>query len=175
FTPGVEVGAEVLVRLAALENLVGDLEQGVGDRGDRLLLGGRVLVPAEAADQPVVPGLQPAPDPDRRPGGLDQRRLDVGSGVAGPAVLAFLGADVVPRAQGHQEASFSCRENQACGAGPISAIHACATASPNPGTVLSRPSSRCQGTALAAICSPRPSTAASNSLIRSRCRRHSTA
>ena len=49
-----------MVGRAALEDLVGDLEQGVRDRGDRLLPRGRVLVPAEAADQPVVPGLQPA-------------------------------------------------------------------------------------------------------------------
>src|SRR5215471_1277981 len=61
FAPGVEVRAEVLVGLAALEDLVGDLEQGVCDCGDRLLLRARVLVPAEPADQPVVPGLEPAP------------------------------------------------------------------------------------------------------------------
>ena len=60
--PGVEAGAWVLVRRAAHEDLVGDLEQAVRDRGDRLLLRGRVLVSAEAADQPVVPRLQPAPD-----------------------------------------------------------------------------------------------------------------
>src|SRR5260370_40914408 len=70
------------------------------DRGDRLLLRGRVVVSAEAADQPAVPGLQPAADPDGGPGGLDQPPLDVGAGVAGPPVLALARAYVVARAQG---------------------------------------------------------------------------
>ena len=38
---GVEVRAEVGVGLPGLEDLVGDLEQGVRDRDDRLLLGDR--------------------------------------------------------------------------------------------------------------------------------------
>src|ERR1700677_2624450 len=40
---GVEVGAQVGVRPAGLQDAVGDLEQGMGDRGDRPLL--RALVP----------------------------------------------------------------------------------------------------------------------------------
>jgi hypothetical protein len=71
------------------------------DRGDRLLLRGGVLLPAEPADQPVVAGLQPSPGADGVPGGLDQHRLDVGPGIAGAAVLALAGADVVAGAQGH--------------------------------------------------------------------------
>jgi hypothetical protein len=55
--------------------------------------------PTEVAHQLVVPGLQPALGLDRRPGGLHEHRLDVGPG-AGPAMRAFVGADVVARAQG---------------------------------------------------------------------------
>src|SRR5215472_13238966 len=57
FPAGVEVRAEVLIRLAAAEHLVGDLHQGVGDRQDRLLHRGPVLQAAEAAHQLVVSGL----------------------------------------------------------------------------------------------------------------------
>src|SRR6266446_848600 len=78
----------------------------MGDRGDRLLLRAGVVVPAEAAHEPGVPGLQPAPYPDRGPGGLDQHRLDVGAGVAGPAVLALAGADVDARAQADPGGEF---------------------------------------------------------------------
>src|SRR5437763_14357620 len=48
---GVEVGAQVGVRPAGLQDAVGDLEQGMGNRGDRPLL--RSLVPraAELADE----------------------------------------------------------------------------------------------------------------------------
>ena len=69
FAAGVEVGAQVGVWLAGLQDAVGDLEQGVGDRGDRPLL--RALVPraAELADQAAEPGLQPAGYPDCGPGG----------------------------------------------------------------------------------------------------------
>ena len=68
FAAGVEVGAQVGVWLAGLQDAVGDLEQGVRDRGDRPLL--RALVPraAELADQAAEPGLQPARVPGPRPG-----------------------------------------------------------------------------------------------------------
>ena len=39
--------------------------RGVRDRGDRLFLRGRVLLATEPSDEPVVPGLEPAADPDR--------------------------------------------------------------------------------------------------------------
>src|SRR6266851_3915407 len=78
----------------------------MGDRGDRFLLRAGVVVPAEAAHEPAIPGLQPAPDPDRGPGGLDQHRLDVGADVAGLAVLALAGADVVARAQADPGGEF---------------------------------------------------------------------
>src|SRR5258708_6455922 len=41
--PGVGIRAGVLVRLAAAEHLIGDLQQGVGDGEDGLLDRGRVL------------------------------------------------------------------------------------------------------------------------------------
>src|SRR5215471_4439213 len=96
----VKAGAEVGVGRAGLEDLAGDLEQGTGDGDDGPFL--RALVPgaAEPADQPVEAGLEPAGDPDRGPGGLDQQRLDVGAAVAGPPALALLRALVVPRAHG---------------------------------------------------------------------------
>src|SRR6185437_1500867 len=47
--PGAEVSAEVLVRLAAPEHLVSDLQQGAVDREDCLLHRGRVLRAAEPA------------------------------------------------------------------------------------------------------------------------------
>ena len=100
FTAGVEVGAEVGVGRAGLEDLVGDLQQGVGDRHDRALDGAFVPGAAEPADQPVEPGLEPAGYPDRRPGGLDQQRLDVVAAVAGPPALALLRAHVVAWADG---------------------------------------------------------------------------
>src|SRR5271166_6674180 len=89
FAAGVEVRAQVGIRPAGLQDAVGDLEQGMGNRGDRPLL--RALVPraAELADQAAEPGLQPARYPDRGPGGLDEQRLDVGAAVAGPPALAL--------------------------------------------------------------------------------------
>src|SRR5271169_4006723 len=50
FAAGVEVGAQVGVWPAGLQDAVGDLEQGVGDRGDRPLLRALVLRAAELAD-----------------------------------------------------------------------------------------------------------------------------
>ena len=49
-TPVIEAGAEVVVGRAGLEDLVGDLEQGVGDGDDRPFLRAFVLGPAEFAD-----------------------------------------------------------------------------------------------------------------------------
>ena len=74
-----------------------------------------------------------------------------------------------------QEASFSWLAKYSCGAGPISASHACATASPNPWIDFSSSSSRWYGAALTAILASRPATAVSNSAMRSRCSRHSAA
>ncbi len=77
FPPGVEVGAQVLVWGPGLEDLVGDLEQGVRDRGEGFLLRGRVLVPAEAADQPAVPACS-------RPRSREPDRASPGRLMAGP-------------------------------------------------------------------------------------------
>src|SRR6266568_486449 len=74
-----------------------------------------------------------------------------------------------------QEASFSWLAKYSCGAGPISASHACATVSPNPSIDFSSPSSRRYGSALTAILASRPPTAVPDSAIRSRCSRHSAA
>ena len=48
-----------------------------------------------------------------------------------------------------QEASLSWQGNHRCGSGPISASQAADTTSPNPGTLLSRPSSRRHRAAMA--------------------------
>ena len=74
-----------------------------------------------------------------------------------------------------QDASFSQLAKYSCGAGPISASHACATASPNPVIDFSRSSSRWYAVTLTAIFASRPATAVLNRAIRSRCSRHSTA
>jgi hypothetical protein len=58
-TAGVEVRGGVLVGGGGPQDGLGDLEQGVRDRDDGLLLRGRVHLPAYAADQAVVAGLEP--------------------------------------------------------------------------------------------------------------------
>src|SRR5215472_1727965 len=99
-TTGVEVGAWFLEGRAVPEDGVGDLEQGVRDRDDRLLARALVLRAAEPADQLMEPGLQAAGGADCSPGGLNQRRFDVAAAVPGRAAGALGGDDVVARAQG---------------------------------------------------------------------------
>src|SRR6516225_7292449 len=91
---GVEIGAGFLVRLAGLEDGVGDLEESMRDRDDRPFPGALVLRAAELADQAMEFRLQPAGGADRGPGGLDQQRLDVAAAVPGPPAAALAGADV---------------------------------------------------------------------------------
>ena len=101
-----------------------------------MAFGGGVLLSADHLSS------GPAAGP-RRPGGLDQHRLDVGAGVAGAAVLALAGADVVPA---HQQASFAWR--------------ASALASQAQGDFVAEPRSRsssgCQRPAFSAISVIRP-------------------
>jgi hypothetical protein len=76
----------------------------------------------EPAHQPVVPGLQPTPDPDRVPGSLHQHRLDVGPGIPGPAVLALAGADVVARAERDPAGQLLAGGEDRAAAGPTVTI-----------------------------------------------------
>ena len=148
------------------------LRRECADRGDRLRPRDRGLAAAEPADQPVVPGLQPAPDPDRGPGGLDQHRLDVGPGIPGPAVLALARADVARRAQRDPRRPAS-RAWRSAGARPGRSRPARLrhhVPAPRHGDEQAR--LPLPAPDLAGIRPSRPSTASSNTSIRSWCRRH---
>jgi hypothetical protein len=63
----------------------------VRDHDDGLLLRGGAAVAAPFHDVAVVEGLEVALVADRRPGGLDQDRLEVLVAVTAPAGMAFPG------------------------------------------------------------------------------------
>src|SRR5215470_2282459 len=74
---GVVVFAEFVVGLAGGHDVPDDHEHGVGDDDDRFLLGGRVAVATPFHDVPVVKRFEVAAVPHRRPGRLDQDRLEM--------------------------------------------------------------------------------------------------
>src|SRR5208282_28430 len=87
-------------------------------------------------------------------------------------VLSGCAWDTKP-ALSHQEDVPASTASPTTGASSaLSYYYACDTTSPKPGTEVSRPASRCQRAALPVIRPSRPSTASSNTAIRSRCRRH---
>jgi hypothetical protein len=93
--------------------------------------------------------------------------------VAGLACLRFPALTWLPGRSVARDESFSWLAKYWCGAGLISASHACATASPNPGIDFSSSCSRWYGAARTAILAS--ATAASSSAIRSGCSRRGPA
>src|SRR5947207_8582459 len=98
--PGGEVVlAEFVVGPAGGQYMPDDDDEGVRDHDDGLFLRGGAAVAAPFHHVPVVEGLEVSLVADRRPGGFDQDRLEVGVAVAAPAGMAFAGGFVAARAQ----------------------------------------------------------------------------